>query len=97
MALSRVHKSQKVPVSSVSSLVLGMITFYRSFNGGTNGGGGLGESTVGIPGRGSGIEISSYNLDQWELSAGQGGQQFTNGMNYYGGGGGGVLVNSQVC
>ena len=69
-----------------------------SFNGGTNGGDGEGSSDAVREyhyshGKGTGEDVQRYELDNWTISAGEGGKGAVRDGDYYGGGGGGVLIN----
>ena len=64
-------------------------------DGGTNGGDGVAFGNR-DGGHGTGEDILSYELDNFDLTPGAGGQPYESGNGYYhGGGGGGVLVNGE--
>ena len=60
--------------------------------GGCDGGSGGGDGVC-WGGRGTGEDITSYELQNYQLSAGAGGQYYPNDVYDHGGGGGGVLVD----
>ena len=58
--------------------------------GGTNGGDGE-DAYYGRGGRGTGVDVSSFNLNAWDIGPGAGGERYI----MQGGGGGGVLVDGK--
>jgi len=74
---------------------LGHYGYDRGCDGGTDGGDGE-DCDYGYGGRGTGDDVTAYNMDNFVLMPGAGGKYYYNFTisNYrYGGGGGGVLVN----
>merc|ERR1711973_135780 len=64
-----------------------------SFNGGTNGGDGEGSSNHISHGKGTGEDVQRYELDNWTISAGEGGKGLVDSGRWYHGGGGGGAVD----
>ena len=66
--------------------------YNNNANGGSNGNDGGQGSNSNVGGSGTWEDITAYQLSEFTLSPGQGGQSYNDGHYHYGGGGGGVLV-----